>query len=239
MAASQAAWGSPSARKRPHSRSPSPARVTLRARPAEHECAWRPKEPSAPPPPRLRLQGGGGAQPKRLQYVKRAGWAEPALPALPAPPRGSRRARGSTWGTAVGVMSAGGASGWTHTHGGGSTASTSPPPSLPRAGGYFWGHLPLANGGAGGVISHKGGHRPPPPPLGVAEAGGGGRSKGRQSTPIPIPRGAARRGRRQRPPQHRWSWTNLPPKGPCRGNQGSYSPPPPHRKGHNGLGGNE
>ena len=27
--------------------------------------------------------------------------------------------------------------------------------------------------------------------------------------------------------------------GPCRGNQGSFFPPPPHRKGHSGWGGNE
>ena len=66
VAASQATQGSPSARKRPRSRSPSPVRVTRRARQAEHECARRPEEPSAPPPPK-RLRGGGGAQPKRLR----------------------------------------------------------------------------------------------------------------------------------------------------------------------------
>ena len=61
---------------------------------------------------------------------------------------------------------------------------------------------------------------------------------GHRSTPTPIPRGAARRGRRRRPPQHRWSKTCPFPQGPCWGNQGSFSLPPPHRKGHSGWGGN-
>ena len=60
VAATQATRGSQSVRKRPRSRSPSPARMTRRARPrGEHECACRPEEPSAPPAPK-RLQGGGG-----------------------------------------------------------------------------------------------------------------------------------------------------------------------------------
>ena len=103
---------------------------------------------SPPPPPEA--SPGGGAQPKRLRYVKRAGRAQAALPALPAPPRMTRRARGGTRGT--GVTRAGRAPGRTHTRGGGTTASLSPPP-LPRAGGYFWGHLPPADGGSGGVIN--------------------------------------------------------------------------------------
>ena len=61
VAASEAAQGSPSARKRPRSRSLSLARVTRRVRPArlaEHECERCLEEPSTPPPPK-RLQGGG------------------------------------------------------------------------------------------------------------------------------------------------------------------------------------
>ena len=127
VAASQAAQGSPSARKHPRSQSPSPARVTRRARLAEHECAHRPEEPSAPPPPPKRLQGGGG-QPKRLRYVKRAGRAQATPPALPAPPKGNRRARGGTWGTRAGVTRAGREPARTHTREGGTTASSSPPP---------------------------------------------------------------------------------------------------------------
>ena len=61
-------------------------------------------------------------------------------------------ARESIRGMAVGVMSAGRAFRQTHTHRGGLTASTCPP-TLPRDGGYFWAHLPPADGSAGGVSS--------------------------------------------------------------------------------------
>ena len=64
-------------------------------------------------------------------------------------------------------------------------------------------------------------------------------SRGHRSTPSPIPRGAARRGRRRRPPLHKWNKTRPPHTGPCRGNQGSFSHPPPHRKGLSAWGGNE
>ena len=141
----QAAQGSPSARKRRRSRSPSPARVTRRARGSPGEA------PRPPPPPPSVSRGGGGAQPKRLWYGTQAGRA-----ALPAPPRGNRRARGGTRGT--GVTRTGRAPGRTHTRGGGYNRVHNPPPPLPRAGGYFWGHLPPADGGSGGVISQRGGH---------------------------------------------------------------------------------
>ena len=49
-----------------------------------------------------------------------------------------------------------------------------PPPHPPEGWPcYFWGHLPLAGGGAGGDIGHGGGHRPPPP-LGVGGGAGAG-----------------------------------------------------------------
>ena len=175
VAASQAARGSPSARKRPRARSSSPERETRRARP-EHEHARRQEE--FPPPPPKRLQGGG-TQLKRLRYVKPAGRAQEALPALPAPPSGSHRARGGT--RSPSATRASRTPGRTRTGGGGSAASPPPLPPLPGAGGHFRGHLTPADGGTGGVISQRGGRRPPPggrepPPRGGAGSGGFGRT---------------------------------------------------------------
>ena len=175
VAASQAARGSPSARKRPRPQSSSPERETRRARP-EHEHARRQEE--FPPPPPRRLQGGG-TQLKRLRYVKPAGRAQEALPALPAPPSGSHRARGGT--RSPSATRASRTPGRTRTGGGGSAASPPPLPPLPGAGGHFRGHLTPADGGAGGVISQRGGRRPPPggrepPPRGGAGPGGIGRT---------------------------------------------------------------
>ena len=210
-------------------------RVTRRARP-EHECARRPEE-LAPPPPPKRLQGGG-AQPKRLRYVKRAGRAQAALPALPAPPRGNRRARGGTRST--GVTRAGRLPGRTHTRGGGTTASPSPPPSRGLA--DIFGDISRWLTAARAGSSAKGeGIDPPPPPRGprTPPPQGGGRSRGHRSTPSPIPQGAARRGRRRRPPQHRWSKTCPPPPLAVPGQPRQLLPPSPPQKRAQRVGGNE
>ena len=68
---------------------------------------------------------------------------------------------------------------------------------------------------------------------GIVPPKGGGRSRGHRSTPTPIPRGrGGAQGAEAAASAAQMELGQPPPPGPCRGKQGSFSPPPPHRKGH-------
>ena len=60
---------------------------------------------------------------------------------------------------------------------------------------------------------------------------GEGRSKGHRSTTTPIPRGAAHRGRRWRPPQHSGAGPTPTPRGRARATRAVSPPLPPTKKG--------
>ena len=216
-AASLAAQGSPSAHKQPRSLSPSPVRVTRRARPAQHKCARRAEEPSALAP--CDSRGGGGVHSlSGSGMLNERGGLRQSFPPSPLP-QGGTAGQGGAHGERL-QASTGRAPGRTHTHGGGTTAYTSPP-SLPRAGGYLWGHLPPAVGSAGGVICYRGGGgggagdvgRHPPPSLGGRRVGGRGGDLRSTGGAGPTP----------------------PPQGRC--NQGSFSPPSPSQKRAQQVGG--
>ena len=191
-----AVWWRPRPRKARQARVSSPtcapAHMTRRARPVEHECAT---PGGALSPLNLRLQGGGGgrAQPKWLRYVKRAGRVEAALPALFAPPRGSRRARGSTRGTAAGVTSADRAPGWTHTHTWGVQPPPHPPPPPSRRLAGIFGDISrwLTAARVGSSATREGIDPPPPPPPPSPGSrnpgGGGGQEQGTLVNPHPNP----------------------------------------------------
>ena len=255
-------------RPRPHGARPAlandPARNHPRqsARRDEHARSTSTRDArrsSRPPPPPPSVSRGGGTQLKRLRYVKPAGRAQAALPALPAPPSGSHRARGGT--RSPSATRASRTPGRTRTCGGGSAASPPPLPPLPGAGGHFRGHLTPADGGTGGVISQRGGRRPPPRGPRTPPKGGGG-IRGLRSNPTLVFRGAARRGRRRRwgTPQggdRRCRLTAIPqgtapggrrrrhplhgrsrnpPQGQSQDSRQSPYPLPPHRRGRSGRG---
>ena len=90
---------------------------------------------------------GGQAALSRSFYIP-----EPLRLCLPPPPPGD------TWGEGSSRRRAQSCSAGRARAGGGGSAASSPPPPLPRAGRCVWAHLPPADGGTGGAISHKGGH---------------------------------------------------------------------------------
>ena len=226
VAASQAARDSPSARKRPHSQSSSPARVARRARP-EHGCARRPEGLSAPPPPTVSRGGGGHSLSGSGMLNERGGLKRP-FPPSPLLPGGTAGQGGAH------EVQASRAD--THAWGGGGGYNRVPiPPPLPRAGGYFRGHLPPADGGAGGVISQRGGRRPPPggrePPQ-----GGGGQEQGTSVDPHPHPSGGGAQGAEAETSAVQVEQDLPSPRGCARATKAASPSLPPTKKGTAGGG---
>ena len=108
------------------------------------------------PPPHAGSRGGGGSLSGSGMLNERGGLRQP-FPPSPLPPRGAAGQDGAHGERLQASRAPAGRPGLTHMRGGGYNRVLTPPP-LPRAGEYFWGHLPPADGRAGGVISYKGGH---------------------------------------------------------------------------------
>ena len=80
----------------------------------------------------------------------------------------------------------------------------------------------------------------PPPPPGVADPPEwGGQERGTSVDPHPHPSGGGAQGAEAATSTAQVELDLPSPPGPCRGSQGSFSLPPPQRKGHSGWVGNE